>query len=198
MRRTLVSRSSRLKPRPLDRCVRTTSPSSTVTTRPRGRAVTLDDRIRGGRLARPGQSREPDAHTSRPLMSWRSRITRARQEPESKIDIVAADRARLLGGRPAGARTNRRTRSPQLGHLGRVERTVATFDELVDVIAVLERDGLAHGTWLPGRRGRDHFRPAAVPSATQPRSPPTGASAPSDEDSGDGREVGVRSWPAPP
>ena len=34
MRRMFVSRSSRLKPSPFDRCVRTTSPSRTVTWRP--------------------------------------------------------------------------------------------------------------------------------------------------------------------
>src|SRR5690242_12037118 len=47
MRRMLVSRSSRLKPRPFDRCVRTTSPSSSSTLAPaeRRRSTTRSDTV---------------------------------------------------------------------------------------------------------------------------------------------------------
>ena len=63
MRSMFVSRSSFENPRPLERCVRTVSPSRYSTIEPalfdRGA-----DEVRDGRLARTGQSREPERETA--------------------------------------------------------------------------------------------------------------------------------------
>ena len=69
MRSMLVSRSSLEKPRPFDRCVRTTSPSSGSTSRPR--RVELEDHdVRDRRLAGAGEAGEPEGEAR---SGWSSR-----------------------------------------------------------------------------------------------------------------------------